>query len=164
ELVRPDDRIEDGVLLSLVLDVRLVSRVEVVESRHNDADVRRYAGAARTEPVLLTVTWSAHYAASHAFRMRIARRIERKEAVAPDASRVVRDERVLASPARPVARVVRIDVDEPAVTVGGSADTRRSEAVDRPTFVGVAPEDLVEASAVNPVRPRFEPRGRAGPV
>src|SRR5207302_8356455 len=140
--VRADDRIEQGVLLSLVVDVGPVSRIEVVKSRDVDADVRRCTGTVRAEPVLLTVTGSAHHAAGHAFRMRIPGRVERKEPVAPDARRVVRDERVLAPPAGSVARVVRVDVDEPPVAVGGSADLRRPEAVDRPTFVAVAPEDL----------------------
>src|SRR5437899_3356855 len=96
--------------------------------------------------------------------MRIAHRIELEEAVAPDSRRVVRDERVLAPPAAAVARVVRVEEDQPSVAVGRRAHTSRAEAVDRLSVVRVLPEQLVEATAVDPVGPRVELRDRAGPV
>src|ERR1700751_3999245 len=92
------------------------------------------------------------------------RGIEAEEAVAEDARRVVRDERVLAAPAPSVPRVVRVEIDEAAVAVGGRAGACRPEAVDGLAVIGETAEDVVEASAVDPVGPRLEPGKRPGPV
>ena len=99
-------------------------------------------------------------------RMLVAalRGIERIEAVTEDARRVVRDERVLAPPARTVHGVVRVEIDEAAEAVGRGAEARRAEAVDRLAVIREAAEDRLEAAAVDPVRAGLELREVAGPV
>ena len=96
--------------------------------------------------------------------MRIALRVEGIEAVAEDAGRVVRDERVLPPPAPPVARVVGVEVDEPAVTVERRPVAVGVKAVDGTASVREPAEEVVEAPAVDPVRPDLEPGDRPRPV
>src|SRR5690348_15374744 len=71
---------------------------------------------------------------------------------------------VLPPPTLAVARVERVDVDVAAVVVERRADLRRREAVDGLARVGEPPEQMVVATAVDPVGPRLELRGLAGPV
>ena len=99
-------------------------------------------------------------------RMLVAalRRVERVEAVTEHARRVVRDEGVLAPPARPVRRVVRVEVDEAAEVVGRRPDVRRAEAVDAGCRRTLAAEELLEPAAVHPARLHLELREVARPV
>src|SRR5438045_8614022 len=74
------------------------------------------------------------------------------------------EEGVLAVPAFPVAGVERVDVDVAPVVVGRRAGSWRREAVTGLAAVRQTSEEMVVATAVDPVRPRFENGERAGPV
>src|SRR5207245_9932777 len=128
------------------------------------AYVRRSAWTRHGQAVPLGVAGAAQLR-RESVRMRIAlRRVEPEEAVAVHAGWVVRDERVLPLPSLPVARVVRIEIDQAPVPVGRGALPRRPEAVHRPAVVRDPPEDLVEPSAIDPVGPRLDPGEGARPV
>src|SRR5438874_3221792 len=92
------------------------------------------------------------------------RRIERIEAVAEDARRVVGDEGVLAPPALTVHRIERVEIDQDAEAVRRRPEPRRAEAVDGLPLVRHPAEEALEAAGVDPVRPDLELRGLTGPV
>src|SRR5919106_5808654 len=88
----------------------------------------------------------------------------RDEAVAEAPVGVAGDEPVLATPARPVRRVERVEVQDSAVGVERVARWRRREAVDGLSAVRQSPEEVVPAAAVAPVEPHLEARDRSAPV
>src|SRR5205807_7671358 len=85
-------------------------------------------------------------------------RVELVEAVAEQPWRPTRDERVLARPARPVGRIVRVEIDEPPVAVRRRAVQRGAEPAHAPAPVRVPPEEMLEAAAVDPVGVSLEHR------
>ncbi len=91
-------------------------------------------------------------------------RVEGIEAVAEGSCGIVRDERVLPSPARSVHGVVRVEIDQRTESVRRRAVPRRAEAVDRLAAIRVAAEQILEAAVVDPGHAGLDLRDRARPV
>src|SRR5207302_2790352 len=119
----------------------LARPVERVEAGQDRRDVRRHAGAARGQAVLLARAWSSRRRPTRRMLVPTGRRIEGIEAVAEDARRVVRNEGVLAPPAGAVDGVERVEIDEDAEAVGGRSEPRRAEAVDGLPLIGDPAEE-----------------------
>src|ERR1043166_8047119 len=154
-----------GIHVVLELHVARVVPVVRMESRPLPRDVRGHAGPGCRQAVHVAGPRPALPVRSSAWvRVPVDEGIEWIEAITEQPGRPTGDERVLSRPARPVHRVVRVDVDEPAVAVGRSAEARGAESANTSTLVRVAAEDALEAAVVDPALVDLELREGPGPV
>src|SRR5258708_37335720 len=135
-----------------------------MRTHHDRRDVRGHAGPAGRDAVLLAGARPAHLRPSGRMGVAALGGIERIEAVAERARRVVGDERVLPTPTRTVHRVVRVDIDQTTEAVSRRAIARRVEPEDRMAEVGVAAEQALEPAVVGPIRALLSPSDAPGPM
>src|SRR5215211_5818773 len=157
--------VELRVHLLLVLDMSGGLRIELGKALPLPLDVRRHTGPLDGHAVRLTVSGPARPRVV-AWRLGVAalQWIPGAECVAEHPRRLVRHERVLAPPARPVPRREGVEVDESSVLVQPGAVLTRLEAVDGLPLVCQPSEDVVEPATPRPVGVALQRRGRTGPM
>src|SRR5438876_1332816 len=128
--------VEQAVAILLDLHVGGIAGVERMESGALPDDVRGHAGADHGDPVLLADAGPPE--SGGAGRVRVLPDLERVEAVAEGAVRLVDDEAVLALPAGAVGGVERVQVEVAPVVVERHPDGRRPEAEDARPRIGHA--------------------------
>src|SRR2546423_1767800 len=133
-------------LLVLPGDVGLTRAVEGMQAGQERRDVRRHAGAARSEAVLVAGPGAAPRGPTGWMLEAAGQGIERIEAVTEDARRIVWDEGVLATPARTVHRVERVEIDEDSEAVRRRPVAGRTEAVDGLTLIRDPAEEALETT------------------
>src|SRR2546423_1121338 len=101
---------EFRVLLLLDRDIGGIPRIEVMEPGNDLLDVRRHSGARCGDAVPRAGSGAARGCLVRRMPVAAPGRVMRREAVAEEAGRVVRDRGVLAAPTRAVRRIERIDV------------------------------------------------------
>src|SRR6266516_2096706 len=140
ELVAVENRVELRIHRCFKGNVGGVARAEVVQSVAVPHHIGGDAGAWGDHPVHVAVALRAHPGVARRILVAAWDGVVLEEAVAEDAGRIVGKECVLSPPTAAVSRVVRVEVEQAAVSIGRRTEVGAAKAVDRLAQIRVAAE------------------------